>query len=124
MRILRWRAAWAVAIVIVGGVWLALTGGPSHVIQVQFGMAPEVLEGAEVLIDGRVAGAIERRGARTVNGFRVEPGEHTVEVRRDGYGSLPATVDTRPAGGTALLMVDLVDMADAPGGVQTTFVLR
>ena len=101
---LAWRAAWLVAVIIVILLARACMGGPQYVIQVQFGMDPEFLIGAEVIIDGEVAGTLERMGGRTVTGFRVEEGEHTVEVRREGCDSDQANVTTGFGGTTVVLM--------------------
>jgi hypothetical protein len=79
---------------------------PGNIIQIEFGVAPEVLVGAQVLIDGDVAGTLERRDARTLNGFEVEPGAHTVEIRVEGIASEPFTADPSSNGGSTRLMVD------------------
>jgi hypothetical protein len=60
---------------------------PAYVVQIQFGIAPEVLAGAEVVIDGEVVGILQRHGDRTVSGFAVEEGDHTAELRLPGCES-------------------------------------
>jgi hypothetical protein len=99
-----WRAAWLVAVVLVFVMARSCLGGPRYVIQIQFGIDPEFLAGAQVVIDDVVVGHIERRGARTVNGFRVEEGEHTVAVRKEGCNWEPAHVTTGFGGTTVVLM--------------------
>lgn len=64
-----------------------------HVIQVEFGASPE-LEGALVLIDGTEAGTLQRRGNRTLNGFRVAEGDHVVIVGTPACPGRPAQVTT------------------------------
>ena len=105
-RALSWRAGATVATALVVGMfWLSLRN-PPDILQIEFGVAPEVLVGAGVVVDGEVVGALERRGARTFNGFEVEPGEHIVEIRVEGYVSEPFTVDPSSNGGSTRLMVD------------------
>ena len=101
---LMWRAAWLLAVILVIILWRGCLGGPRYVIQVQFGMDPEFLTGAEVVIDGTVAGTLGRIGSRTVNGFEVEEGEHTVEVRREGCEADPVRI-TSGFGGTTVMLI-------------------
>lgn len=91
---LRWRAAWLVAGVVLILIWtVARPAGGRYVIQVEFGAAPE-LEGADVLIDGVEAGTLERRGSRTLTGFRVDEGDHVVIVGSPRCPGRPASVTT------------------------------
>ena len=109
LRALRWRAAWLVAAVLVFVVWRVAGGrGGGHVIQIQFGMAPE-LEGATVLIDQEAAGTLAKRGARTLTGFRVDEGEHLVQVGREGCPGEPARVTTGFGAGTVMLLAEVED---------------
>ncbi|MDA0330324.1 MAG: PEGA domain-containing protein [Gemmatimonadetes bacterium] len=123
LRSLRWRAAIGIAGLIVALVGYSAMGLGDHHIRIEFGIAPEILVGAAVVIDGEVAGSITRPRAPTVNGFPVEPGEHTVELRLEGYGAESITVDTRTEGGTARLMVDFSERRNADGSTQPTIVL-
>jgi len=103
-----WRAAWLVAVVLVILLWRGCMGGPQYVIQVRFDMDPEFLIGAEVVIDGQVAGTLQRVGSRTITGFRVEEGDHTVEVRLDGCNSDTARITTG-FGGTRVVLMAVPD---------------
>ena len=123
LRPLRWRAALAVTGAIMAWMVWSATGGGVHIIQIEFGIAPEVLVGAEVLIDGESVGTIARPRARTVNGFEVEPGIHTVELRLADFGAEPITIDTKEYGGSALLMVDFSERRGADGGTESVLVL-
>lgn len=117
LRGLRWRAAGMVAVILVIILWRVLAPqGGRHVVQVHFGMAPE-LEGAVVLIDGDSAGTLQKRGARTLTGFRVDSGEHTVSVGTEGCPGEPARVTT---GFGAAVVVLLAEMEDRHGGAETT----
>ena len=98
-----WRAAWMVAVMILIVIGRSCLG-PTHFVQIEFGMDPEYLAGAEVLIDGEVVGTLERRGSRTVNGFGVEEGDHTVEVRTEDCEGEPVRITSGVGGTTVRLM--------------------
>lgn len=98
-----WRAAWLVAVVLMLIMWRACLG-PRFVIQVHFGMDPEFFTGAEVFIDGELVGTLQPLGRRTLSGFEVEPGDHAVEVRREGCASRPAQVTAGATGSRVVLM--------------------
>ena len=68
--------------------------GSPEVIQIDFGMYPEVFEGAEVEIDGKVVGTLERTGQATRAGFKVEEGKHVVRVLHE-HESAPVAVTLR-----------------------------
>ena len=82
-----WRVSAVAAVAIFIILWRSCVGGPAYIVQVQFGIAPEVLAGAEVVIDGAVVGVLEQHGNRFVSGFRVEEGDHTAELRLPGCES-------------------------------------
>ncbi len=108
-RAIRWRAAWFVAVAVVLLVWrLAAGRAGGHVIQIQFGMVPE-LDGATVLIDQEAAGTLAKRGARTLAGFRVDEGEHLVQVGMEGCPGEPARVTTGFGAGTVMLLAEIED---------------
>ena len=92
-RSMRWRAA----IMLVGAglviAWVVMTGGTTHIIQIDFRWPGPFLEGAPVEIDGQVVGTLQRYGrSGWVTGFEVEAGEHTVRVVKDGCESRPEPV--------------------------------
>ena len=104
---LRWRVAWLVALVLVFVLWRVVGGSRGgQVIQVQFAVVPE-LEGATVFIDGDSIGTLQKRGARTLTGFRVDEGEHTVLVGMDGCPGEVARVTTGFGAGVVMLMADV-----------------
>ena len=104
-----WRAAWFVAVAAMLVLWRVAGGrGGGHVIQIQFGMAPE-LEGATVLIDQEAAGTLAKRGARTLAGFRVDEGEHLVQVGMEGCPGEPARVTIGFGAGTVMLLAEIED---------------
>lgn len=84
---LAWRVATVATVAILIILWRSCVVGPAYVVQIEFGMAPEVLAGAEVVIDGEVVGMLKRHGNRTVSGFPVEEGDHTAELRLPGCES-------------------------------------
>ena len=101
---LAWRVAAVAAVAILVILWKSCVGGPAYVVQVYFGMAPEVLAGAEVVIDGEVVGALERHGGRTLSGFPVGEGDHTAGLRLPGCESELARF-TSGFGGSSVTLV-------------------
>jgi hypothetical protein len=110
-----------VTVVILVIMWRGCSAGPEYVVQIQFGIDPDALAGAEVVIDGVVAGVLERRDSRTVNGFRVEEGDHTVELRLPGCESEPARFTSGFGGGLATLVASPQTRME---GTETVCVLR
>jgi hypothetical protein len=82
------------------------------VIQIDFGMYPEVFEGAEVEIDGKVVGTLERTGQATRAGFKVKEGKHVVRVLHAELGSQEMQVEVRP-GEKVRVMLDMVEHYDS-----------
>jgi hypothetical protein len=124
LRGLRWRAAWMVAVVLVIILWRVLaTPGGGHIILVQFGVVPE-LEGATVFIDGDSAGTLQKRGSRTLTGFRVTEGEHTITVGMEGCPGELARVTTGFGAGRVMLLADVEDQMSRDGIPACRVVLR
>jgi hypothetical protein len=111
---MRWRAA----ILVVGaglvGAWVWMTGGTTHVVQIDFRWGGEFLEGAQVEIDGRNVGTLQRYGrSNWVTGFEIEPGEHVVRVLREGCEATPETFRIGgDAGRIAIFMADVEEEYD------------
>ena len=122
-RVIRWRVAVVLTGIIMVVVWRLTIGAPRTFVQIEFGMAPEELVGALVVIDGEERGRLERRGARTVNGFEVEEGDHTVEVRQEGFLSEMRSVTTRVGAPPVRLMVDFEDRRTGDS-IRTVLVLH
>lgn len=101
---LLWRVAAVAAVVIVVILWRSCAGGPAYTVQIYFGRDPEILAGAEVVIDGEVVGVLERHGNRTVSGFAVDEGDHTAELRLPGCESEPARFTSGFGGATVTLV--------------------
>jgi len=97
-------------------------GAPTHVVRVDFSIDPGIFTGAEVFIDGKAVGFLRPTGSRNLTGFRVEEGEHTLEIRREGYRS-EATRFTAGFGGPGALFADL-ESRNPDGEPFTTLVLR
>ena len=92
LRSMRWR----VAVVLLGAglvlAWLWMSGGTTHLLQIDFRWPGPFLEGAQVELDGQTIGTLQRYGGSGwVTGFEVEPGEHVVRVLKDGCESTPKT---------------------------------
>lgn len=112
LRAMRWRAALLVVGLGLVIAWIWMSGGASHTIQIDYRWAPEVLDSADVEIDGQVVGILQRYGrSNFVTGFKVEPGEHVVRVLLDGCEAVPDTVRLGgPDGRVAVFMAELDDV--------------
>lgn len=95
--------------------------GSPEVIQIDFGMYPEVFEGAEVEIDGKVVGRLERTGQATRAGFKVEEGKHVVRVLHDELGSQEMQVEVRK-GEKVRVMLDMVELYDRESRTGATVI--
>jgi hypothetical protein len=120
MRSMRWR----MAILVVGTglvmAWVWMTGGTTHVMQIDFSWGGEFLEGAQVEIDGQNVGVLQRYGrSNWVTGFEVEPGEHVVRILRSGC---EATPESFSIGGDDGRLVTF--MADVDDGYDCRVLLR
>lgn len=123
IRGLRWRVAWAVVVLAVFGMWWYASGGPSYILQIDYSWTGDMIEGAEVLVDGVPVGVLERRSGQPVTGFRLEAGEHGVSVRTEDCAGRPETVTLDWQNRRVLFMADLREGFD--GGVfRCTIVLR
>ena len=89
---LRWRAYGAVAVAVIVAAWWLWSGGPTHVIRVDYQWLGDMADGAQVVIDDSVVGVIQYNRNRPIQGFVVEPGERVVELRLEGCDAVPETV--------------------------------
>jgi hypothetical protein len=107
--------------VILLGLYLVMGGtfGGAEVVQLDFGMYPEVLEGCPVEIDGKVVGTLARTGGTTRVGFDVDPGRHVVRILHASLGSEHIEVDVA-AGRKARLLLDMVAHYDSRTGLVST----
>lgn len=117
-RLLRWRAQLSIAAAIVVGLWWIYSGGPSHVIQIDYQWVAGYADGAEVVIDGVVVDTlrVDPRG-RPVIGYEVEPGEHVVELRTRHCDTRPETVQV----GASRLNILVADSDEGAGGCYVFF---
>lgn len=90
LRSLRWRAAFSFVGLGLVFTWVSLSGRTSHAIQIDYSWSRDMLDSAQVEIDGEVVGVLHRYGRSNFKtGFRVEPGEHEVRVLLDDCESRP-----------------------------------
>lgn len=113
------------AAAVVAVVSLALLGAAcfpddSPRISIEYGMIPE-LEGADVLIDGKVVGKLEMTGQATRVSFAVKPGEHEVCIREPRFDCQPARVAAELKGQKIRLMAQIAEMASTTGKPTITF---
>jgi hypothetical protein len=118
---MRIRAALMVSGVLVVAMFFAFGGrfGPRPVVQIEFGMYPEVFQGLTVEIDGKPAGTLRPFGAANRTGFAVKEGPHAIRVLHPKYASVERTVDVRANGRGVLLILDLQSTADPAGQLAT-----
>ncbi|MDX1492569.1 MAG: hypothetical protein R3253_00740 [Longimicrobiales bacterium] len=120
LRSLRWRGALGLLGLAVVLAWIWMAGGTTHLIQIDYSWAREMLDSAEVEIDGQVVGILQRYGrSNFVTGFEVEPGAHVVRVSVDGCAGVP---DTARLGGSYGRRVTF--MADVDDGLRCRVLLR
>lgn len=114
LRSLRWRAAISLLGMGLVVAWIVMSGGTSHVIQIDYSWARDFLDSAQVEIDGEVVGILQRYGRSSfVTGFEVEPGEHVVRVLHEDCEGAPYTVTLGgPKGRLATFMADVEDGYD------------
>jgi hypothetical protein len=89
-------------------IYVALGGrfgpGSKGAIQIEYGMYPEEFSGAEVLIDGEVAGTLKPFGSATRTGFEIERGEHAVRIRHPRFPSMERKVQVEAGSGVLLIL--------------------
>ena len=122
-RSLRWRVAVIVAGLLTVLLWVAPGGAGTSVIIIEFGMDPQTLEGAEVLINDEYVGHLQRMGSRTQTGFKVSDGLHRVSVRHPRYGSTSTEVTSGAGEERVMLMADFESRWE-DGKQETVIVLR
>ena len=118
---IRIRAALMLAGVLAAILYFAMGGrlGPQAVVQIEFGMYPEVFQGMTVEIDGKPVGHLRPLGSASRNGFVVKEGHHTVRVTHPLYASIVRQVDVRADGRPVLLILDLQPTVDSRGKSET-----
>jgi hypothetical protein len=118
---IRIRAALMIAGVLTTVLYFVCGGrfGPQPVVQIEFGMYPDVFQGMTVEIDGQPVGHLRPLGAAHRNGFIVKEGHHTVRVVHPLYASIVREVDVKADGRPVLLILDLQPTVNDRGRSQT-----
>ena len=75
----------------------------NHTIQIDFSEGSDVLAGAQVVIDGVVVGELQPGGAAASVSFKVTAGNHSLELRKEGYESQAFEIVGAAAEGTTSL---------------------
>ena len=124
MNALNMRFAAIAAGVVVIGLFLLMGGsfGQPEIIQLDFGMYPELLEGAQVEIDGKVVGTLESTGQATRAGFKVEKGRHVVRVLHPEIAAADIEVELK-TGEKARVLLDLEERYDRDTGKTSTAIV-
>jgi len=94
------------AIILILSVTHACSDAGSSTVQIDFSDDPEVLTGAQVFIDGEAAGELQPDGALSLSVFTVTAGDHTVELRKEGYEAQPFRVVGAAEGETLTLKAE------------------
>ena len=120
LRALRWRGALVAVGFSLVSAWIWMSGGTTHLIQIDYSWAREMLDSAEVRIDGEVVGILQRYGrSNFVTGFEVEPGDHRVRVSVEGCEGVPETARLGGEHGRRVTF-----MADVDDGFNCRVLLR
>src|SRR5437870_4699897 len=98
-----WLAAVAVLLLVMHVA--ACMGDTRPKIIIEWGIAPEELEGLEVEIDGKVAGKLQKFGEATRTAFPVSKGDHTVRIRHPKRESQAIQVATELSTQRVMLLV-------------------
>jgi len=113
---------------LIGGIalmslWFMVAGGQKSIIQINYNMYPEVLEGAEVVIDDEVVGTLKPIGRNHLTGFEVEDGSHVVSIRHPELTCEPVTIQSGYGGRQVQLLAELGETWTEEGGYQTSVYL-
>jgi hypothetical protein len=98
--------------------------GGDRVIQLDFSLYPEVFEGCQVEIDGKVVGTLEPVGQATRNGFKVRKGSHKVRVVHPELASRTAEVELEQPGEKVRFLLDIAETYDERGGSKPVITLQ
>ena len=89
-------------------------------ISIEYAMVPE-LEGADVLIDGKVVGKLEPTGQATRVSFPVKPGEHEVSIKSPQFDCQATKVVAEMKGQKVRLLASVGEMQSTSGKPMITF---
>jgi hypothetical protein len=92
-------------------------------ISIEFGAVPE-LEGSEVVIDGKVAGKLERTGQATRISFPVSKGQHEVTLKSSQFDCETAHVNIELDAQKVRMLVDVGESSSLNGGAKPSIVFR
>ncbi len=95
--------------------------GSPEIVQIDFGMYPDLFEGCEVEIDGKIVGKLEGTGQVTRSGFKVEQGRHVIRVLHDEVGSQEIVVEVAK-GEKVRVMLEMVDSYDSKSGATQAMI--
>lgn len=100
-------------IVLVAYAMMGGSFGGDRIVQIDFGMDPELFEGLEVEIDGKIVGKLQMHGQVARTGFEVGSGRHEVRVLHPELDSEPVTLDLEKPGTTARTMLQIHERYDS-----------
>ena len=115
LNLMHLRIASMVGGVILIGFFLISGGsfGGETIVQLDFSMYPELFEGAEVEIDGKIVGELKTYGQANRSGFEVSKGEHTIRIVHPEIDCMPAKVVLDKPGQKVRFMLDIQEFYDS-----------
>ena len=90
---------------------------------IEWGVSPETFEGADVEIDGKVVGKLQKFGAATRTAFPVDKGDHTVRVLHPKFDCEPFHYDAVLNGDKLFLLLDFAE-TQSPSGKPGIYLRR
>ena len=93
-------------------------------ITIEFGMYPEVFEGSDVSVDGKIVGKLEMTGQVTRRSFPVTKGTHAVCIENPRFDCEPTRVTLELEGQRVQLLADLEERSSDEGVLRQVIVLR
>jgi hypothetical protein len=104
--------------------FLGCMGDTRPKIVIEWGIAPEELEGLEVEIDGKIAGKLARFGEATRTAFAVDKGEHRIRIVHPTRTCETVKVDAALATQRVMLIADFRESVSTQGAMTTVLTLR
>jgi hypothetical protein len=117
MRRFRNPSAPALAVVLLAALAGCLLPDDRPRLSIEFGMIEEFATGAEVLVDGKVVGTLDKTGAQTRTSFPLDMGEHEVTLRVPGWETETTKVVAELKGQKIRLMPEVAESSGADGSM-------
>jgi hypothetical protein len=93
-------------------------------VSIEFGGIADFATGADVLVDGKAVGKLERTGQATRVSFPLDMGDHEVTLRVPGWQTEPVKVVAELKAQKIRLMPEVGEVGAADGSMATRIVFR